>query len=95
MDVTKFVSKLILVTPGIINIVNLVKGADDKNKRDAIGAAIGLSVSLAEFAAEKDLLNDENVGKLYQAYLDAEHAVAKAREALKASLLAAKAVTNK
>lgn len=87
MNYLKYVAKLPLVVSGIVGIVNMVKGASDADKREAVRAAIESSVSLAEFVAEKDLLKDASIQVLYNAYLDAEMAVAKAREALKAGII--------
>ena len=80
-------SKLPLVVSGLMNIVNKVKGASGDDKKAAVLAAIPESVSLAEFAAGKDFMNDDNIKKLLSAYIDAEAAAMKAREALKAGLL--------
>lgn len=95
MNYFKFAAKLPLVVSGIVGIVNMVKNASPADKREAVRAAVESSLSLAEFVAEKDLLKDDVVQKLYSAYIDAEHAVAQARDALKAGLVAAKESVNK
>ena len=95
MDWAKYLVKLPLVVTGVTGIINMVKGASDSDKKEAIRSAVMTSVSLAEYAADKDLLQDEQVAKLFNALLDAEMAVAKAREALKMGMLAAKSSVNK
>ena len=95
MDWAKYIVKLPLVVTGVTGIVNMVKGAKDEDKKEAIKAAVLTSVTLAEYAAEKNLLDDDQVAKLLNALVEAELAVAKAREALKAGILAAKSSVNK
>ncbi len=87
MDYLKFAAKLPLVVAGISGIVNMVKGASDSDKKEAIRAAVESSVSLAEFVSEKDLLKDDKIQVLFSAYLDAEAAVNKARQALKEGIV--------
>jgi hypothetical protein len=86
-DYLKYVAKLPAVVAGITGIVNLVRNASDADKKDAIRAATLASVSLAEFAVEKDVLNDQTIMKLVDALIDAEAAVIKARTALKEGIL--------
>jgi hypothetical protein len=86
MDWTKYLVKLPLVVTGITGIINLVKGASEEDKRAAIRQAVMSSVSLSEFMVDKDVFNDAEVGKLFDALVDAEMAVQKAREALKVAL---------
>ena len=84
-----FALKLPAVIGGIVGIVQKVK-ASGADKKAAVIAALPESVALAEFAAGRDLLNDPAVAELVNALIDAEAAVVKAREALKAGLLAKK-----
>lgn len=90
MDYFKLATKLPLVISGITGIVHLVKGAPDGSKKEAVLAAIPASIALAEFGVDKDFLNDATIAKLVDAYIDAEAAVAKAREALKEGILSKK-----
>jgi hypothetical protein len=87
MSLLDFVAKLPLVVFGLVGIVNKVKGADKGAKVDAVLQAIPESLSLAEFAAGKDLLNDTEVAGFLKALVDAEHAAQDARDALKAILV--------
>lgn len=80
--------KVPMIIQGAVSIVNSVKNASGKEKKAAVLAAIPNAVELAEFAAEKDLLNDDAIGQLISAAIDAEAAALKAREALKAGILA-------
>lgn len=84
-----FALKLPAVIGGIVGIVQKVK-ASGADKKAAVIAALPESIALAEFAAGRDLLNDPAVAELVSALIDAEAAVVKAREALKAGLLAKK-----
>jgi hypothetical protein len=87
-DVVKFVSKLLPVVEGISKIVHRVKDAPKADKVEAILNSVPESIALAEFAAGKDLLNDAEVAKLLAALVEAEHAVADARDALKNAIVA-------
>lgn len=87
MSLLDFVAKLPLVVFGLVGIVNKVKGADKSAKVDAVLLAVPESLSLAEFAVGKDLLNDSEVAAFLKALVDAEHAVAEAKDALKAVLV--------
>lgn len=84
-----FALKLPAVIGGIVGIVQKVK-ASGADKKAAVIAALPESIALAEFAAGRDLLNDPAVAELVSALIDAEAGVVKAREALKAGLLAKK-----
>jgi hypothetical protein len=90
MNWAKYLVKLPLVISGVSSIVSLVKGASEDEKKEAIKAAVLSSVSLAEYATEKDLLNDASIAKLFSAVVEAELAVVKAREALKQGILTKK-----
>lgn len=83
MTLLDFVAKLPLVVFGLVGIVNKVKGADMGSKIDAVLAAVPESLSLVEFAAGKQLLNDAEVQTFLQALVAAEHAALDARNALK------------
>lgn len=87
MNWMAFALKLPAVIGGIVGIVEKVK-ASGGAKKAAVLAAVPESVALAEFAAGRDLLNDPAVAELVSAVIDAEAAVLKAREALRAGLLA-------
>ena len=89
MNWIAFVLKLPAVIGGIVSIVEKVK-ASGPDKKAAVIAALPESIALAEFAAGRDLLNDPAIAQLVSALVDAEAATVKAREALKAGLLAKK-----
>ena len=89
MNWMAFALKLPAVIGGIVGIVEKVK-ASGADKKAAVIAALPDSIALAEFAAGRDVFNDPAVAKLRDALIDAEAAVVKAREALKAGLLAKK-----
>lgn len=86
--------KLPLIIQGTMAIVEKVKGAKGPEKKAAVLAAIPESISLLEFGAGKDVLNDAAVQQLLSVYIDAEAAALKAREALKAGLLAKASSTS-
>jgi hypothetical protein len=88
VDWSKFLVRLPAVIVGTVGIVERVKGASDENKKEAVLGAVLESVSLTEFTMGKDLLNDEQIFKLVSAVVDAEMAVVKAKELLKAGILA-------
>ncbi len=95
MDWAQYILKVPAVVAGITGIINMVKGASDKDKKEAVMAAVMTSVSLAEYVASKDLLKDEQISKLMSSVVEAEMAVLKARDALKEGLLAAKTAVVK
>ena len=80
--------KLPAVIEGTVRIVDRVKDARGADKKAAVLESIPESIALAEFTAERDLLNDPAIAELISALVDAEVAVARARNALKAGLLA-------
>ena len=80
--------KLPAVIEGTVRIVDRVKDARSADKKTAVLESIPESIALAEFTAERDLLNDPAIAELISALVDAEVAVARARNALKAGLLA-------
>lgn len=92
MDWIKFATKLPMIIHGAVSVVQHVKGAKGSEKKQAVLDSIPTSIELAEFAAGKDLLNDVVVAQLVSAAIDAEAAALKAREALKAGILAKSAV---
>jgi hypothetical protein len=87
MNWTLFAAKLPLVIAGAMQVMGKVRlpGLD---KKAAVLAALPDSIHLAEFAAGKDVFNDAGIVALAAAVIDAERAVEKAREALKAGVLA-------
>ena len=89
MNWMAFALKLPAVIGGIVGIVEKVK-ASGADKKAAVIAALPDSIALAEFGAGRDVFNDPAVAKLRDSLIDAEAAVVKAREALKAGLLAKK-----
>ena len=80
--------KLPAVIEGTVRIVDRVKDARGADKKAAVLESIPESIALAEFTAERDLLNDPAIAELIGALIDAEVAVTRARAALKAGLLA-------
>jgi hypothetical protein len=74
-----------------MTIVQKIKGAKGDEKKAAVLEAIPESVALAEFGAGRDLLNDAVIRDLISTYIDAEKVAMKAREALKAGILAKQA----
>ena len=88
MNWMAFALKLPMVISGIMGIVQKVKGASGPDKKAAVLDAVPESLSLIEFAAGRDLLKDGVIAGLVSAYIDAEKVALKAREALKAGILA-------
>lgn len=93
MNWMAFALKLPMVISGLMSIVQKVKDASGETKKQAVLDAIPDSISLVEFAAGRDLLKDETVAGLVSTYIDAEKIALKAREALKAGILAKAAAT--
>jgi hypothetical protein len=87
MNWLEFAAKIPLVVSGVMSIVHKVQGADAGAKVQAVIDSVPDSVSLAEFAAGKDLFNDAEIAALLKSLVEAEHAVADARAALKAGIL--------
>ena len=85
--ILQFAAKLPLVVTGIMRIVEAVKSASGPEKKAAVKSAILQSVALTEFVTERDLLNDPEVSKLYDAAIDAQHAADKAWDAVRAVLV--------
>ena len=83
----KYAAKVPQVLTGLRIIIGRVKGASPDAKKDAILESLKDSVSLAEFAADKDFLNDPAIESLVKAVLDAEDALQAAREALKEGIV--------
>lgn len=81
-------TKLPLVITGTMAIVQKIRGASGADKKAAVLEAIPESVALLELGLGRDVLNDPVVSELIGAYIDAEAAAVKARNALKAGLLA-------
>lgn len=88
-----FALKLPAVIAGIMSIVQKVRGASGVDKKAAVLAAVPESLALLEFAAEKDVLNDASVQQLISVYIDAEAVALKARDALRAGILAKATIT--
>ena len=88
MNWLQFALKLPMVIAGIMGIVQKVKDAKGPDKKAAVLAAVPESLALAEFAAGRDLLNDPVIADLVSVYIDAEKVAMKARDALKAGILA-------
>ena len=88
MNWIAFATKLPVLIHGVVSVVQKIKGATGAEKKQAVIDSIPESLGLVEFAAGKDILSDENIMKLVSAAIDAEAAALKAREALKAGLLA-------
>lgn len=86
--VAGFAVKLPLVIRGTMTIVEKIKGADGKAKKDAVLESVPEAIAIAEYAAGKDLLNDPVIQELMSAYVDAEAAAMKAKAALQAGILA-------
>lgn len=88
MNWISLATKLPAVIHGAVTVVNSIKNAKGSEKKKAVIDAIPNAIELAEFASEKDLLNDAAVQMLISAAIDAEAAALKAREALRAGILA-------
>ena len=88
MNWLQFALKLPMVIAGIMSIVQKVKSASGPDKKAAVLAAIPESVALMEFGAGRDVFNDPVIADLVSVYIDAEKVAMKAREALKAGILA-------
>lgn len=89
MNWALFATKLPSVVQALVHLYGKVKVAGPDKKAALLDILPG-SMELAEFAAGKDIFNDPEVMKLISALIDAEAAVLKAREAVKAGLLARK-----
>lgn len=81
-------TKLPALIHGAVEIAERIKGAKGRDKKAAVEQSIPHAVELIEFAAEKDLLNDEAIKQLISVSIDAEAAALRARDALKAGILA-------
>lgn len=88
MDWLTFATKVPTIIFGAMQVVQKIKGASGPEKKAAVIASIPESIELTEFAIGRDLLNDPAVLALVGAYIDAEKVAMKARDALKAGLLA-------
>ena len=86
MSWVQFLIKLPVVIGGIVGIIEKVK-ASGPDKKAAVLDALPESVALAEFTLGRDLLNDPAIRPAIEAVVDAEAALLKARQALKAVLL--------
>ena len=82
-----FALKLPMIVQGTMAIIQKIK-ASGPEKKAAVLEAIPESISLVEFAAGRDLLKDEAIASLVGVYIDAEKAAMKAKDALKAGILA-------
>lgn len=83
---------LAMKLPGLIQgsmrIVQRIKNADGKQKKDAVIESIPEAIELTEFGVGKDLVNDPAIQQLISAYIDAEKVAMKAKAALQAGVLA-------
>lgn len=75
-----------------VTVVDHIK-APGVDKKKAVIEAIPHAIELAEYAVNKDFLNDANIATLVSAVIDAEAAALKARGALRAGLLQKGVVT--
>lgn len=82
-----FAMKLPMIISGTMAIVQKIKSASGSEKKKAVIEAIPDSISLIEYAAEKNIINDPVVADLISVYIDAEKIALRAREALKAGIL--------
>ena len=84
--------KLPAVISGLMAIVERVKGAKGGEKKAAVLDSIPASVSLIELGLNRDLLNDDEVKHAIDAFIEAEHAVMKAKDAAEKVREALKAI---
>lgn len=75
-----------------VTVIDHIK-APGVDKKKAVIESIPHAVELAEYAANKNFLNDANIAALVSALIDAEAAALKARGALRAGLLEKGVVT--
>lgn len=88
MNWMQFALKLPMVVAGLMSIVQKIKSASGAEKKAAVLESIPESIALIEFGAGRDLLRDEGIANLLSVYIDAEKIAMKAREALRAGILA-------
>ena len=88
MDWVAFAFKLPQIIQGAVAVVDHIKGAKGADKKQAVLDSIPAGVALTDYAAGRDILNDAAIATLVSVYVDAEAAVLKARNALKAGILA-------
>lgn len=88
MNWLQFALKVPVLISGFMMIVQKVRGASGPDKKQAVLDALPESLELVEFGAGRDLFNDPVVAGLLSIYIDAEKVAMKAREALKAGILA-------
>ena len=88
MNWLNFVDKLPLLIKGTMIVVQKIKSATGPEKKAAVLEAIPEAIALTEFGAGRDLVADEGIAALIGAYIDAEKAAMKAKDALKAGILA-------
>ncbi len=88
MNWAMFVMKVPTLIQGAVQIVDAIKGAKGADKKAAVIAAIPVGIDLTEFAVGHALLKDPVVAELISAYVDAEAAALKAKNALKDGILA-------
>lgn len=81
-------AKIPAIVAGTMQIVGKIKGVSGAEKKAAVLAAVPESVSLIELGVGRDVFNDETIASLLSAFIDAEAAALKAREALKAGIMA-------
>jgi hypothetical protein len=93
MDWVKFALKVPAVIAGAVQVMQQIS-APGADKKKAVVDSLPTAIELVEFAAGKDVLNDPAVLQLVHAAVDAEAAAIKAREALKAGILAKAPVPN-
>lgn len=88
IDIGKLVNKLLVIIPTLVRVIETIRGAGNgQAKKEEVIRQLPELISLGEFAFDRDLLNDANVMELVSALIDAEKAVLKAREALRAGIV--------
>lgn len=88
MNWLSFALKLPVIIAEAMRIVQLIKNATGPEKKAAVLASIPSAVEMAEFGAGRDVLNDAVIAELMSVYIDAEKVAMKAKEALRAGILA-------
>lgn len=83
-----FALKVPALVMGAVEIAERIRDAKGRDKKAAVEQSIPNAIELIEFAAERDVLNDEAIKTLISASIDAEAAALKAREALRLGILA-------
>lgn len=79
-------TKIPAIVAGTMQIVSKIR-ASGADKKAAVLAAVPESVALVEMGVGRDVFNDPAIAQLLSAFIDAEAAAMKARDALKAGIL--------